>query len=211
MPDGPAQPVVRRTGDPRELARALGAKLEGLAGEARALAAWTLARDLLERNLASPRIDPGACHKGCHWCCHLDVEVRFADAVQLARRARADPELAARVRATAGLVAGLSPETRLGRGVPCAFLDRASGACGVYEDRPLACRAYRSRDAGWCRAVATGGSPAGPSPVIREALGVRAVIQQAMVEVTPAPFRDKGELHAQVVRLLDAAGPLPAG
>lgn len=200
----------RRTDSPEELAGAFAARLAGLAGLQRALAAWALARDTLERNLANERVDAGACHKGCHWCCHLDVQVRFADAAHLARRARQDPALEARVRATARRVAGLDPVARLKAAIPCAFLDAESGACGVYADRPLACRAYRSRDAGWCRdLVGTGmGRDGQASPVVKEALGMRSVIQRALVQVTPPAYQAKGELHALVVRVLDA---LPSG
>ncbi len=38
---------IRRTGDPAELARAFEARLGGLEGHRRALAAWELARDTL--------------------------------------------------------------------------------------------------------------------------------------------------------------------
>jgi hypothetical protein len=44
--------------------------------------------------------------------------------------------------------------------------------------------------------------------VVAEALSLRSLITEAMVEVTPPPWRAKGELHAMVVRLLDK---LPAG
>ena len=65
---------------------------------------------------------------------------RPAEAVRLAHRARRDARLEVRVRETAKRVARLDAGGRLKAGVPCAFLDEASGACSVYEDRPLACR-----------------------------------------------------------------------
>ena len=80
-----------------DLARLFAERLQGLAGPQRALAAWQLARDTLEANMAR-KVEPGACHKGCAWCCNFQVTVRFADAAQLARRARAEPELEAKVR-----------------------------------------------------------------------------------------------------------------
>lgn len=207
-PGGPGRQAtgVRRTGDPAELARAFEGRLGGLQGMERALAAWALARDTLERNLASPRVEQGACHKGCAWCCQgLEVEVRLAEAAHLARRARLDPALEAGVRATAARVARLDAVGRLRAGVPCAFLDRASGACRVYEDRPLACRSYRSRDAGWCRSViGTAGGAVRGAPVIREALAIRGLIEKALLAVTPPEWQVKGELHRLVVRALDA-------
>jgi Fe-S-cluster containining protein len=209
MTEGAHRETLRRTGDPKELARAFATRLAGLDGLRRALAAWALARDTLEGNMASQRVDEGACHKGCAWCCNFHVTVRFADAAHLARRARAEPALEARVRATAAKVGHLDPVGRLRAAIPCAFLDQATGACSVYEDRPLACRAYRSRDAGWCRSLV--GLPferASGKPVVSEALALRSLITEAMVDVTPAAWRAKGELHAMVVRILDG---LPAG
>ena len=206
------RPVTSRTGDPAELARMFAARLEGLAGLQRALAAWTLARDLLERNMER-QVEAGACHKGCAWCCNFEVTVRFADAAQLARRARAEPALEAKVRATAARVAHLEDAVaRLRAAIPCAFLDPASGACRVYADRPLACRAYRSRDALWCRSlVGTDLERASGAPVIQAGLGIRRLINDGMVAVTPTAWRAKGELHAMVVRLLDQMPPAAPG
>jgi Fe-S-cluster containining protein len=210
MADGsPRRETLCRTSDPKELARAFAASLAGVEGLRRALAAWAIARDTLEGTMALQRVDEGACHKGCAWCCNFHVTVRFADAAHLARRARAEPALEARVRATAARVGHLDPVSRLRAAIPCAFLDQATGACSVYQDRPLACRAYRSRDADWCRSLV--GLPferASKKPVVAEALSLRSLITEAMVEVTPAAWRAKGELHAMVVRLL---ARLPAG
>lgn len=196
-----------RTNDPAELARAFEQRLGDLGGMQRALAAWTLARDTLEGTLRQQAVEEGACHKGCAWCCRLRVEIRFADAAQLARRAKADPALEARVRATAKRVGALDEFTRLKAAVPCAFLDEG-GACSVYEDRPLPCRAYRSRDADWCRSVVgTTGGVETETPVVTEALAIRSIIQKAMAEVTPPEWRARGELHSMVVRVLDALAP----
>ena len=206
---GPRREALCRTNDPKELARAFAARLAGLEGLRRTLAAWAIARDTLEGTMAAQRVDEGACHKGCAWCCNFHVTVRFADAAHLARRARAEPALEARVRATAARVGRLDPVARLRAAVPCAFLDQATGACSVYQDRPLACRAYRSRDADWCRSlVGAAVERASGKPVVAEGLALRSLITEAMVEVTPAAWRAKGELHAMVVRLLDR---LPAG
>lgn len=199
--DNPSPTAVAGAAD---LARLFAERLQGLAGPQRALAAWQLARDTLEANMAR-KVEPGACHKGCAWCCNFQVTVRFADAAQLARRARAEPELEAKVRTTAARVAHLGdPVARLRAAIPCAFLDPASGACRVYADRPLACRAYRSRDSVWCRSlVGTSREAASGAPVIQEGLAIRKLVNDAMVAVTPAAWRARGELHAMVVRLLD--------
>lgn len=201
---GSREPLCR-TGDPKELARVFAGKLAGLGGARRALAAWALARDTLEGTMAARKVEPGACHRGCAWCCNFRVEVRFADAAHLARRARTDPALEAKVRATAARVAHLDPVRRLRAAIPCTFLDADSGACRVYEDRPLACRAYRSRDALWCRSlVGTEASHVSGRPVIQDGLAIRSLVTEAMVAVTPPEWRAKGELHAMTVRILDA-------
>jgi Fe-S-cluster containining protein len=213
---GSARVPLCRTGDPAELAKAFATRLAGKTGLRRALEAWALARDTLEGTLRARKVDEGACRKGCDWCCRLRVEIRGVEAVHLARRARGDPALEARVRATAARVAGLDGAARMRADVPCGFLDPASGACAVYEDRPLPCRAYRSRDAGWCRslvgpdadiaAIAASGAP----PVVKEALGIRGLVQRALIEVTPPEWRGVGELNAMTVRVLDAVGPARA-
>jgi Fe-S-cluster containining protein len=208
--EAPRREVLHRGNDPKDLARAFASNLGKLDGLRRALAAWALARDTLEGTMAARRVEEGACHKGCAWCCNFQVTVRFADAAHLARRARAEPVLEARVRATAARIGHLGdPVARLKAAIPCAFLDRGSGACSVYEDRPLACRAYRSRDAGWCRSlVGTDQAHASGQPVVKEGLALRALVTEAMVAVTPAEWRAKGELHAMVMRVLDT---LPKG
>jgi Fe-S-cluster containining protein len=183
-------------------------RLGGFEGLRRALAAWALARDTLEGTLRSQKVEEGACRKGCAWCCRLEVEVRFAEAMHLARRARQNPKLEAHVRATAARLAGLDATTHLRAAIPCAFLDQASGACLVYADRPLACRSYRSRDAGWCRSiVGTSGGVVRGGPVIRDGLAIRGLIERALDAVTPPAWRGKGELHALVVHVLEGVRP----
>jgi Fe-S-cluster containining protein len=207
---GTGRVALCRTGDPAELARSFTARLRGVGGMRRALEAWALARDTLEGTLVARKVDEGACRKGCAWCCRLPVEIRFAEAAHLARRAGQDRVLERRVRETAARVGGMVGVERLRSAAPCAFLDPTTQACAVYEDRPLACRSFRSRDAGWCRGTIEAARGAGPppcgDPVVREALGIRAMVQTAMVEVTPPEWRAMGELHAMVVRVLDAVG-----
>ena len=148
-----------------ELARRFAARLAGTEGVRRALAAWELARSALEGTMAAQKVEEGACHRGCAWCCNFHVAVRFADAAHLARRARAEPALEAKVRATAARVAHLDPVARLRAAIPCAFLDGATGACRVYDDRPLACRGFGRR--GHHRHLSRpAGLPARISPVL---------------------------------------------
>lgn len=209
MADASARVPLVRTDKAADLATAFAARLKGVEGLRRVFAAWTLARDTLEGTLEARKVEEGACRKGCAWCCRLEVRVSFAEAAHLARRASADPALEARLRATVARTKGLSEVARFRAAIPCAFLDQASGACSVYEDRPLACRSYRSRDADWCRSVVgtDGGTvAANQAPVIRQALGIRGLVQGALDEVTPPAWRIKGELHALTARVLDGVG-----
>jgi uncharacterized protein len=86
------------------------------------------------------------CRRGCDDCCRALAEPM--------RLSRAEWELLRPV------LDGLESSTReaiaarLGDTRTCAMLDRHSGACLVYEGRPIACRAYGfhvGRDGGrWC-------------------------------------------------------------
>lgn len=77
--------------------------------------------------------DAFACRAGCDRCCHqrLSVFAVEADAVRqgLRRLAREAPELRAQVRAQAQ-----AADER------CVFL--VSGACAIYDERPLICRSH---------------------------------------------------------------------
>jgi len=78
---------------------------------------------------------PGAfhCREGCDACCHARFGVFELEAVpireRLARMAKEDPQLRARVRAQAD---DLPHANR------CALL--VDGRCSVYDERPLICR-----------------------------------------------------------------------
>src|SRR5437763_362923 len=62
-------------------------------------------------------------------------------------------------RLAAPAIAAAGPVERWRQKIACSFL--VDGACGVYEQRPLACRAYFSLDAGRCeRALASGSTSA---------------------------------------------------
>ena len=102
-----------------------------------------------------PRCLP-VCAPGCAFCCHLSVFAAVPEILHLAehlRGALSAPDLAAlsaRVAAAAAAIAELSQEGRARAKRACPLLDEATGRCGVYAARPLACRAYNSCDAGVC-------------------------------------------------------------
>lgn len=94
-----------------------------------------------------------ACRRGCAWCCHFRVGVRAEEALRLADvvRARGDgASVLARAASQAATLAGLSPERRLRTNLACPLL--VSGACSVYEDRPMACRSFHATEVEGCEA-----------------------------------------------------------
>lgn len=73
------------------------------------------------------------CGEGCHACCLPGLTVSTVEAAALGEFLQARPALVAELRALRA--AAPHGTTR------CAFL-RASGACAVYEARPLVCRSH---------------------------------------------------------------------
>lgn len=113
---------------------------------------------------AVPPVRELACHRGCAWCCFLQVPVSAPEVLLLAahlRRTRSPEELAALRRRVAELddrTHGLDAKQRLAARLPCALLE--GGACSVYPLRPLACRGWNSYDDRVCRrAVELGAEP----------------------------------------------------
>lgn len=74
-----------------------------------------------------------ACRAGCHSCCKPSLTVNRLEAAAIAKFLDSSPELVASLRA----LAAANPH----RGKRCSFL-AASGACGIYEARPLVCRSH---------------------------------------------------------------------
>ena len=113
-----------------------------------------------------------ACARGCSWCCRggLRVEVTPPEAIALAEylRLRSAPEQ------LPALLEGLSEaaheaQTKSRRQLwrerkPCYFLDAETGACSVYEARPLGCRSLMSLDASACIAAHAGEPVPVPRP-----------------------------------------------
>ena len=98
-----------------------------------------------------------ACTRGCHYCCHLRVEIRPHEAFVLAHHieTRFTPAQRARtverIERTLRLVAPMSADDHVRAGIPCALLE--DGVCSVYEARPATCRKYYSLSVTTCRDV----------------------------------------------------------
>lgn len=96
-----------------------------------------------------------ACERGCHYCCHLRVEIRPHEAFVLAHHIQTKFTPAQRAQAIARIeenlqrIAPLTAEQHIRAGIPCALL--VDGACSVYEGRPATCRKYYSVSVDTCR------------------------------------------------------------
>src|SRR6476619_3996817 len=110
----------------------------------------------LQRDVIAQRSVDVACERGCHYCCHLRVEIRPHEAFVLAEHIAgrfSNAERAAtikRIEANLQRIAPLSAAAHVRAGIPCALLD-AQGTCSVYDARPAACRKYYSVSVSTCR------------------------------------------------------------
>lgn len=119
------------------------------ARRARALA------DKIRLSVAQPSSETPACQKGCSWCCHLKVGVTVPEVIAIVEHLRAVPEQLEVVRLKAAELAKdpriLSDEEKPKARLPCALLSD-DGSCGVYEVRPVPCRAVAGFRPTWSRA-----------------------------------------------------------
>ena len=83
-----------------------------------------------------------SCRRGCYGCCHSEVEITRDDAAVLAERVNGGLEIDQARLALQAARPRLSPEWAKfwSQDNRCVFLNVAEGACGIYEDRPAACR-----------------------------------------------------------------------
>lgn len=134
----------------RDLAKALGSdevlRFGELASKARSGAKrvfWLRQMSAVAERAASP---VAACRAGCSHCCHIDVAVSRAEAVQIARETGRPLDQPRSMRTPLDLVnAGdEAQETPRHAGTPCPFL--VDSACSIYPWRPLACRLHFNLD-----------------------------------------------------------------
>lgn len=126
------------------------------------------ARELSEQLPSTRRLLP-VCREGCSYCCHGVVMASTPEILRIAsflEETRSPAELEAvraRAESAAERVASLDLAERAAARVPCALLDEATGACGAYSVRPIACRAYHSGSVEACK---KGFDECDPNPVL---------------------------------------------
>ncbi len=97
-----------------------------------------------------------ACAARCHFCCYATVTVTHPE-VQLIAQFLVDTQqteslrpLLTRLEDHSRSGESLELTERFARGLACPLLDAASGACTIYEARPLRCRGANSLSAARC-------------------------------------------------------------
>ncbi len=158
---------------------------------------------LLDKSLEAASTPRVACHGGCWWCCHSFVPVSLPEALILAEAARERGFAPESVAAVADKTRDLDADARLRARIPCAFLN-GDGACGVYEDRPIACRTLASLSAESCRTAWEAGDGEAPSLEAFDLL--RASANAASWAAMKALGLDRGavELNHAVRTVLEA-------
>lgn len=76
------------------------------------------------------------CHKGCCYCCHIEVSISSLEGEYIERKT--------------GIERALSYEVGKTFGTPCPFLDK--DACSIYDYRPFVCRRHNAlfENTKWC-------------------------------------------------------------
>lgn len=160
----------------------------------------------------SPGRKHWACVRGCSYCCSLGVPITPPEAFFIARvlRAQCSPEELAEIKAAlqdraARANATTSAADYMAAKIPCAFLTEDQ-SCGVYDMRPIACKAYASFDRDSCRDFDQRGPDSGAAIVSDEVARVMgSAILNAYVEaVKQAHFDgDLYELHGAMLVALE--------
>jgi Fe-S-cluster containining protein len=94
-----------------------------------------------------------ACQKGCAYCCHARVTVTVPEIFLLARALRRrwdDPNdsFKAKFQQQETVTRDLTGDQRAATRTACPIL--IDGVCGMYEQRPMPCRAYASKSLPAC-------------------------------------------------------------
>jgi Fe-S-cluster containining protein len=133
----------------------------------------------------TPPAGQPACRAGCAFCCALPVSVQPPEALYLALQLRARlhadalAALVARLRHRVEARRGWTIEQRRTHQCRCVFLT-ADGHCGMYDERPLACRGYTSPSAAACQ------ENRDPIPVHEGVMSATSGVSYGLVEATAA-------------------------
>lgn len=115
--------------------------------------------DRLERFLTAPHVDmmkkvgrlyefvdwfmdssgvnrASVCKKGCNHCCYVDVDVSLIEAAYIAKNTQYH-----QVMRSNRVQSGYHKQREY-----CGFVDQVTGACTIYDVRPLACRTFVAFD-----------------------------------------------------------------
>jgi len=125
----------------------------------------------LEKNPPGKPLD---CKMGCAYCCSRLVGVSSPEVFLVAEHIleSADPFLAREaVLERAATTVGVDTDGRVKRRTLCALLKE--GACAIYADRPLACRANASHSVAACLRAFEGKGSNIPAPLVHLFLGDR--------------------------------------
>jgi Fe-S-cluster containining protein len=132
-----------------------------------------------------------ACSMGCSFCCHVAVQITIVEAIAVAMRIQAnDTALIDSVKAAAPVVAGMNPEARLAKKIPCPLLRK--GLCSIHEYRPLKCRALLSFDYKPCEATLKAGTLEEQSKIQIPRFGLPNIIEPAITEGIRLACSDEG-------------------
>ncbi len=166
----------------------------------RASDAAAYAHDLLDGTLKAKVAGPVACAKGCDLCCHTFVSATIPEIFRLADLLRADGLPAAPIIAAAGQAKAIGQGRRFTTRVSCPLL--ASGLCGGYGARPLACRTMLSRSLAACTAYfpLDGSGALDYAPGARESRGRVEMILAAALSLAGLPGK-----HVELIQGLAVA------
>jgi hypothetical protein len=144
------------------------------------------AGDNYEKNaeIQSQGLPTHACGKGCETCCCLQVAATAPEIFHAAHFIRLTMEafaahgvdLAQRLAASQGLIAGKGEDQRFASRMACPLI--IGGACAIYAARPLACRGHVSFDREACIAAAEGREADVPASAVHKT--VRSLVQNAL-------------------------------
>ena len=154
----------------------------------------------------SGAFDQTACQAGCSFCCTLRPEVYPGEAVRIVTLLKTLPtgdynNIVNNLRGNA-IKEGLHPDNYIRAKVKCAFLNKKTNCCQVYNERPILCRDYSSTNMRKCRKAV--GNPSCGVPQSTEAfytsIQITSSLRNTLIEFGVDP--SSKTLHKAVLALL---------